>query len=179
MDFFQVIDERHSLRKYSPEAVEEEKLQKILETANRAPSAGNLQGYEIYVIRSPEHRQALVKAAEDQTFLAEAPVVLVFCANPARSAIWYEERGRKLYSVQDATIACTYAMLAAAALGLATVWVGAFDEERVRTAISIPPDLVPVALLPIGYAGKEPRIMPRRELEDLIHEAETPDQPKP
>ena len=170
MEFFQVIEERHSLRKYSPAPLEEEKLQKVLETANRAPSAGNLQGYEIYVVRLPEKRQELAKAAEDQAFLAEAQVVLVFCANPARSAIWYENRGRQLYSVQDATIACTYAMLAATALGLATVWVGAFDEERVRAATGIPADLVPVALLPVGYAAKEPRITPRRELADLVHE---------
>ena len=171
MDFFQVIQERHSLRQYSPDAIEEEKLQRILETANRAPSAGNLQGYEIYLVRSLEHRQALVKAAGEQAFVAEASVVLVFCANPARSAIRYGGRGQQLYSVQDATIACTYAMLAAAALELATVWVGAFDEELVRKAIGIPSDLVPVALLPVGYAGKEPRFTPRRELEDLVHEA--------
>jgi nitroreductase len=174
MEFFEVVEERHSLRTYSPAAVEEDKLQKILETANRAPSAGNLQGYEIYLVRSAEQRRALVKAAEGQAFLAEAPVVLVFCANPARSAIWYKERGRQLYSLQDATIACTYAMLAAAALGLATVWVGAFDEVRVRAAIGIPSDLVPVALLPVGYAGKEPRLMPRRELDELVHEAQPP-----
>ncbi|MBU4225016.1 MAG: nitroreductase family protein, partial [Chloroflexi bacterium] len=73
-------------------------------------------------------------------------------------------------SVQDATIACTYAMLAATALGLSTVWVGAFEEDAVREALGIPQELLPVAMLPIGYAGKKPRITPRRELNDLLHE---------
>ncbi len=170
MDFFEVVNARQSMRSFSDTPVEAEKLHKILKTANAAPSAGNLQGYEIYLVTKAEQRVALVKAALGQEFIVEAPLVLVFCANPARSAVWYKERGIRLYSVQDATIACTYAMLAAAALGLATVWVGAFEEEPVRQVVGIPPELVPVAMLPIGYAGKKPKKTPRRELGDLVHE---------
>jgi nitroreductase len=171
MDFFEVIDSRRSMRKYSDKPVEEEKLKKILESANKAPSAGNLQGYEIYIVRKIEQRKAVVKAARDQEFLAEAPVVLIFCANPERVVEKYQERGSDLYCIQDATIACVFSMLAAKALGLDTVWVGAFVEESVRKAIRIPDHLRPVSILPIGYAGKEPKIRPRRELQDLVHEA--------
>jgi nitroreductase len=171
MDFFKVIDSRRSMRKYSDKPVEEEKLHKILESANKAPSAGNLQGYEIYIVRTLEQRKALVKAAWDQEFLAEAPVVLIFCANPERVVEKYQQRGSDLYCVQDATIACVFSMLAAKALDLDTVWVGAFVEEDVRKAAQIPDKLRPVSILPIGYAGKEPKIRPRRELQDLVHEA--------
>jgi nitroreductase len=170
MDFFEIIAARHSTRAFTEQPVEEEKTQKILEAANRAPSAGDLQGYEIYRVSKAEHKSALVQAAWAQEFIAEAPLVLVFCANPARSAVWYKERGERLYSLQDATIACTFAMLAASALGLSSVWVGAFEEVAVRVAIGIPQELTPVAILPIGYAGKKPRITPRRELEELVHE---------
>ena len=170
MEFFTIVEDRRSMRKYAEIPVEEEKLQKIFETANKAPSAGNLQGYEIYVVRKLEHRQALVKAAWDQEFLAEAPVVLIFCANPARSAERYNERGIQLYCIQDATIACAFAVLAAKAQGLDTVWVGAFNETEVSGIAHIPSNLRPVAMLPIGYAGKEPTVRPRRELSDLIHE---------
>ena len=170
MDFFKTIEDRRSMRKYAGTPIEDEKLQKILETANKAPSAGNLQGYEIYVVRKLEQRQALVKAACDQEFLAEAPVVLAFCADPARSAVKYGDRGATLYSIQDATISCTYCQLAAKALGLDTVWVGAFDEAAVSSILELPPQLRPIILLPIGYAGKEPRPRPRRELRDLVHE---------
>lgn len=169
MDFFKIVEERHSMRAFANRAVEEEKLHRILEIVNRAPSAGNLQGYEIFVVRQAEQKQALVEAAYDQQFIAEAPVVLIFCANPSRSAVRYRERGESLYSVQDATIACTYAMLAATALGLSSVWVGAFDEQAVRQAVDIPADLVPVAMLPIGYAGKSPRRTSRRPLQDIVH----------
>ena len=171
MDFFKTVEDRHSMRKYAETPVEDEKLHKILETANKAPSAGNLQGYEIYVVREPEQRQGLVKASWDQEFLAEAPVVLIFCANPTRSAERYNERGIELYCIQDATIACTFAMLAAKAQGLDTVWVGAFDEMAVSEIVHIPSNLRPVAMLPIGYAGKVPSVRPRRELRDLVHEA--------
>lgn len=171
MEFFKIVGERRSMRKYADVPVEEEKLLKILETANKAPSAGNLQGYEIYIVRKLDQRQALVKAAWDQEFLAEAPVVLIFCANPARSAVKYAERGSTLYSIQDATIACTYSQLAAKALGLDSVWVGAFDETAVSEIIHIPSELRPIIMLPIGYAGKVPSVRPRRELKDLIHEA--------
>lgn len=170
MDFFKIVEERHSMRAFANRAVEEEKLRRILEIANRAPSAGNLQGYEIFVVRKAEQKRALVEASYGQGFIAEAPLVLLFCANPARSAVRYREGGERLYSLQDATIACTYAMLAASALGLSSVWVGAFEEEGVRRAVGIPPDLMPVAMLPIGYAGEAPRRTSRRSLEDIVHE---------
>ncbi len=171
MDFFKTVEDRRSMRKYADTPVEEEKLHKILEAANKAPSAGNLQGYEIYIVRKLEQRRALVKAAWDQEFLAEAPIVLIFCSNPGRSAVKYGERGATLYCIQDATIACAYSQLAAKAQGLDTVWVGAFEELSVSEILHLPPELRPITMLPIGYAGKEPRPRPRRELGDLVHEA--------
>lgn len=169
MDFFTLIQTRRSVRLYQDTPIETDKLQKILESANLAPSAGNLQGYEIFVITQLEQRQALVKAAYRQDFLAQAPLVLIFCTNPQRSSGQYSQRGRELYCIQDATIACTFAMLAAQELGLATVWVGAFKDDPVHQAASIPPELTPVAMLPIGYAAESPKPRPRRKLQDLVH----------
>jgi nitroreductase len=170
MDFFEVVRQRHSIRVFTKQFVEEEKLEKILGAANAAPSAGNLQAYEIHVVRAAKDRAALAAAAFGQEFAAAAPVLLVFCAHPARAEGRYRERGRRLYSVQDATIACTFAMLAVTDLGLATVWVGAFNDEAVWKAIGAPPGLVPVAVLPIGYAGERAKPAPRRQLSDLVHE---------
>lgn len=170
MDFFDVVNARHSMRKYSSIPVEESKLQQILETANKAPSAGNLQGYEIYVIRKPELRKQLSAASWDQESLLEAPLVLVFCAHPARSEEQYGERGVDLYAVQDATIACAYSTLAVTALGLCCVWVGAFEPDAVRKTLGAPDGQTPVVMLPIGYPGKETQVRPRRALKDLVHE---------
>lgn len=168
MEFFEVVRRRHSIRAYQQCRVEEEKLYSILECANTAPSAGNLQAYEIVVVTDEKARQALARAALDQEFIAQAPVVLVFLQNPRRSAIKYGRRGAELYSLQDATIACAYAQLAATALGLASCWVGAFDEEPICRLLKVPPGLRPVALLSIGYPAEDPYLTGRRRLSGLV-----------
>jgi len=170
MDYFELLEKRHSIRSYTSQPVEDEKLHAILQAANRAPSAGNLQAYEIYLVTDPARLQALARAALDQTFIAQAPVALVFCANPKRSSVRYGRRGTTLYCIQDATIACAFAHLAAAALGLASVWVGAFDEDGVRRVIGVWEDLRPVAILPLGYPGEKPEITSRRQLSSLVHQ---------
>ena len=172
MELFEVFAARHSIRAFTDQPVPDEALGKIFEAVNRAPSAGNLQAFEIYQVTKAEHKEALMRASYDQEFLAQAPLVLVFCAAPARSAVRYTERGETLYCIQDATIACTYAILAATALGLGTVWVGAFDEDAVHRVIGAPPGHRPIAMLPIGYPTQTPRIRPRRALEDIVHPVE-------
>lgn len=169
MEFERVVKNRHSIRVFQPKEVEEEKIKKILELTNLAPSAGNLQGYEIFLVKDEKKKIALADAALGQDFIAEAPIVPVFCANPARSASRYGSRGRDLYSIQDATIACSFAMLAATSLGLSSCWVGAFDEEEVKRVLDIK-HLKPVAILPIGYPAEKPYATGRRSLKDLVHE---------
>jgi len=170
MDFFELIAKRQSIRTFDPQSVQDHDVGQILAAANSAPSARNFQAYEIYVVRSPDRRKQLSAAAKSQNSVATAPVVLVFCANPARNVARYRERGRNLYAIQDATIACTFAMLAATALGLATVWIGAFWDEQVRAVIGAPEGLQPVAILPIGYAAESPERTTRRAVNDLAHE---------
>jgi nitroreductase len=171
MDFFGVVKQRRSIRAFQSKPIEEQKLQRILESINQAPSAGNLQAFEVYLVRDVQRSgPALVKATLDQEFMAQAAVVLVFCTHAKRAEARYGERGMQLYSLQDATIACTYAMLAAAALGLSSVWVGKFDEAAVTELAGIPDGQRPVALLPIGYAAESPHAPARRALSDLIHE---------
>jgi len=166
---FEAIEARRSVRAYQPRAISTEELETVLSAANQAPSAGNLQAYEIYVTRDSGVKRALAKAAWNQDFLAQAPVVLIFCTHPARSATRYGERGEQLYCLQDASIAVAYAQLAATALGFATCWIGAFDDEEVARAIDLSPGQHPVAILPIGRPAESPQPTPRRSLRDLVH----------
>ena len=172
MEFFEGVAKRCSVRRFLAKGVEEDKLTKVLETANAAPSAGNLQAYEIYLIRDEALKEKLVDAAYGQLFIASAPVVLVFTANRRRSAARYGSRGAELYSLQDATIAASYAQLAAVALGLATVWIGAFNEEEVGKALSLPRTERPIIILPLGYPAEEPHPTRRRRLEEIVHKVE-------
>ena len=168
-DFFETVRHRHSIRKYQPDMpVETEKLHAILEMACAAPSAGDLQSYRIIVVQDLAERQALVHAAHQQTFIAEAPVCLVFCADPTRSATAFGERGEKLYALQDATIAAAYAQLAIVAAGMGSTWVGYFEEDRVSAALRLDPGLMPVALLSLGYPAELPEPSSRRRLHEVV-----------
>jgi len=169
MEFSEVIRKRRSIRLFTDQPVEVEKLQQIRETANLAPSAGNLQAYEVYVVTDAKKRDELSRAALRQEFIASAPVVLVFCTHPELTEGRYSERGTRLYTVQDATIACTFAMLEATNLGLGSVWVGAFNDKAVKQVIGVPDGQVPVAILPIGYPAEAPRKLSRRALDEITH----------
>ena len=170
MDVFEAAKNRRSVRAFKSEAVPEDMLVRILEAINLAPSAGNLQSYEIYLVRDAERKAALMTAARGQVFVEQAPIVLVFCANARRAEERYGMRGIDLYAVQDASIACTFAMLAATTLGLASTWVGSFSEAQVSHLLGLPEDQRPVALLPIGYGAENPASRKRRPLGDLVHE---------
>ncbi len=169
MEFFQLIQKRHSIRAFVDKPVDRSLLSQILQAANQAPSAGNLQAYEIYQVEDLVQRTGLARGAKGQEFIVQAPVALVFCAHPARSEGRYHQRGVNLYSIQDATIACTFAMLAATDLGLGSVWVGAFDDQAILNVLGNPDGLIPVAILPIGYPAEEPVTARRRSLEDIVH----------
>lgn len=168
-DFFETVRHRHSVRKYRTDLpVESAKLHAVLETASSAPSAGDLQAYRIIVVSDASTRVTLARLASNQTFMAEAPVILVFCTDPERSGAKYGNRGRRLYALQDATIAATYAQLAAVAAGMATAWVGMFDEGEVSAALNLEPGLVPIAMLTLGYAAELPEDTPRRPLAETV-----------
>ena len=169
MNLFEAIEARQSIRAYQPKEIEPSQLEAVLQAAQRAPSAGNCEAYQIYLVRDPALKRALAEAALKQEFVAQAPVVLVFCTLPNRAAR-YGKRGEQLYCLQDATIAAAYAQLAATALGLATCWVGAFSEESVVEALELPPSQRPVAILPVGYPAEQPARTPRRSLKEMVQE---------
>lgn len=164
----QVIHQRVSVRKYRPDPVPRELIVQLLEAARWAPSAGNLQPWHFYVVTHEERRRCLATAALRQDFVASAPVCIVVCAEPERSARHYGERGRHLYCLQDTAAATQNILLAATALGLGSCWVGAFDEDQVRSCLNIPDRLRPVAIVPVGYpAHKTTLRTQRRPLEEV------------
>lgn len=169
MDFWEVIESRYSLRDFDPSRdVAPEEVEKILRAAIRAPSAGNLQPWFFVVVREAEKKEALARAGLDQRFIARAPVVVVVCADPDRSAMRYGGRGVNLYCLQDTAAATENLLLAAVALGLGGCWVGAFNEEEATRALDLPSHLRPVAIVPLGYPARpRTRRTPRRDLKEV------------
>ncbi len=152
--------------------MEDDALNLLMEMTNSAPSAYNLQSYRAFVIKDASQREKLSAACFDQSFMdqnfvANAPVVMVFCADSDRAGTRYGERGAKLYALQDATIAATFAHLASFDLGLSSVWVGAFNEDEVGAILGIA-GLRPVVILPIGYTGTAPKKTRRRPISEVF-----------
>ncbi|MFZ0924933.1 MAG: nitroreductase family protein [Halobacteriota archaeon] len=163
-----VMQRRRSVRRYGRETINDALLDKLLKAAQLAPSAGNLQARDFILVRDPNTKHELAEAAYGQFFIAMAPIVLVGCANIARSRIAYGQRA-ELYAVQDVTIAACYVQLAAEALRIATCWIGAFDEKRVSQALKIPLDIRPVLMLPSGYPDESPQPTVRMEPSRFTH----------
>ena len=151
MNYQQLIESRHSCRHFSRTPIEQEKMDRIYEAIRLAPTAGNLQSYIVREVRDKTTKFNLYSFSGGQAFVNDADVVLVFLATPEVSAKKYGDRGVNLYSVQDATIACTYAHLAAHDLGLGSCWVGAFEEGKVAKAVWADWPWKPVAMLAIGH----------------------------
>ena len=169
MDTLQTIAKRRSVRAFKDDQIPEEILMKILEAARAAPSAGNRQARDIIVVNNREIKKTLTEAALGQRFIEEAPIVLVFCAIPERSAQRYGDRGRNLYCVLDAAASAENVLLAAHALGLGTCWIGAFNDDMVARALGFPSDARPVAIIPLGYPAEKPDETPRLIFKEFIH----------
>lgn len=167
MEFFDTVKSRHSVRAFLDKAVEGDKTRKILEAANSAPSARNLQKYEIFLIEDKGKRAELSSVAQ-QEFVPKAPLVLVFCARMKTEKEDNKITLSEIFPVLDATIAASYAQLAAAAQGLGSVWVASFDPDKLLEVIGAADDLLPIVLMPIGYPAETPKPTPRRSLDDIV-----------
>lgn len=179
MDTIEAILTRRSVRKFMEKAVEPEKIQTILEAVQAAPSWSNMQCWRMVVVKDAETRAKISDLSYIESFfaargyksnpaqkgIADAPVVIVLCAVPEQSG---EMKGQPYY-MTDAGIASENLMLAAHAVGLATVFVGVFDEEKLGDLLDIPPGVRIVGLFPIGYSLTEPKAgPPRKSLDEIV-----------
>lgn len=154
-DVFDCMRETQSIRIFKAEEIPEPTLTRILEAGCWAPSAGNLQPWYFYVVKNEKVKQQLAEVCFEQEQVLEAPVSIVILADPARSNEQYGERGAQLYCIQDTAAAAENMILAADGLGIASCWVGAFDEPKVQQIIEAPPRLRAVAIICLGYSNEK------------------------
>jgi len=154
VEFFEVVERRCSVRDYEDKGVNDELIKIILNAGIKAPSAGNIQPWRFIIVKNQEIKNKLAKAAYGQSFIREAPVNIVVCADEFASSSRYGERGRTLYCIQDTAAAIENILLAVTALNLGACWVGAFKENEVRYILDLPSNIRPVAIIPIGYPKK-------------------------
>jgi nitroreductase len=163
MTVMEAIKNRRSVRTYQNKPVEKEKLALVLEAARLAPSANNRQEWRFVVVSDQETRKKLAKAAADQTFVGEAPIVMAACADTNNHIM---KCGQPCYPI-DVAIAVDHITLAAWEQGLGTCWIGAFDENMVRQILGIPAAIRVVELLTLGYPADSPKQKKRLALDQI------------
>ena len=164
MDIYEAIKTRRSVRSYRDKEVDQATLDKILEAGRLAPSAHNSQDYKFVVVRDAGKRKALAKAASEQRFIAEAPLIIAAVSLKPESLM---DCGVPAYAV-DLAIAFDHITLAAAAEGLGTCWIGSFSQEEVKDILEVPEQYKVVALLSLGTPYDEPGVKSRKTLKDLV-----------
>jgi nitroreductase len=168
MQFRDVIAARRSVRHFDARrAVSDEDVRGVLVAAVQAPSAGNVQPWRFFVARSPGSRERLAGALH-QPWATAAPVVIVVCVDPRPCGARYGDRGERRNAIQDRAAAIENILLAAVDRGLASCWIGAFDEKAVAAAIGVTSPITPVAVLPLGYSAESGGRPTRRPLEEVV-----------
>ena len=169
MELLEAIKGRRSIRAFKQKDVPEETVEKLIDAARHAPSAGNIQPWEFVVVRNLEVKRKLAIAALNQASVEEASVVIVVCVNEKRSSMGYGSRGKTLYCIQDTAAATQNILLTAYSLGLGACWIGAFNEDDAKQVLNAPESIRPVAIVPVGYPDEMPSHRGIRPLSQIIH----------
>jgi nitroreductase len=169
VDFESVVKRRRMCREYADRDVPQEKLDRILDLACRYPSAGHMEPQEFIVVRDRRIKEALARAALDQRFVAQAPLVIVVLSDTRRSARRYGERGVHFYSIIDGGFAAMIILLAVVNEGLGACFVAAFHDRQVQQVLDLPPGVRPIGIIPLGYCAEAPRKLERRSKARIIH----------
>jgi nitroreductase len=164
MEFTEVIKNRYSVRAYQDKAILADKLERILEAARLAPTAKNLQSFNIFVIKTAKHKESLTKIYSRE-WLIQAPLVLLICGKPADN--WIRADGKN-YNDVDVAIVMDHIILAATNEGLGTCWIGAFDCAAAKKELKLPAGLEPIAFTPLGYPADQPREKRRKSISEIV-----------
>lgn len=168
MDLYEVMRTRRSIRSYRADPIPEEVLNRVLEAARIAPSGSNRQPWRFILVQDEKVKRQLVPACGSQSFIAEAPVVVVACGHN----IHYNRGGYmgEMSILVDVSIGFTHLILAARAEGLGTCWIGAFNNDEVKRILKIPDDANVVAVTPLGCPKDEKFREPssRKGLEEIV-----------
>ena len=164
MKFQELVNKRYSVRSYKPDAVEDGKLQQVIEAARLAPTAANRQPFRLIVIHTAG-KEAELRRVYDKAWFVEAPIVICACGISEET---YVRPGGRSYLDVDVAIAMDHLIMAAADLGLGTCWIGAFDAAAAREVLGIPESVEPIIFTPRGYPADRLRPKTRRPTEELV-----------
>lgn len=163
MDFYEAIKNRYSVRSYKNQPVEDQKLQRVLDSARIAPTGNNRQAWKFVVVQDGKLRKALGEASE-QPWMAKAPVIIAVVGLDPQRMMSCDIPADPV----DCSIAITYMMLAAVVEGLGSCWIGHFNQDACRNLLNVPVNYKIVAMLPMGYPDQPPRSKERKALSEIV-----------
>jgi len=173
MDFWELVKKRRSVRKFdNTKNVTDEQFNKLLDAAIWAPSSGNTQCWRFFVVRNAKVKEELAMKAGHQPFMTDASAIIVVCADMNAVGRSYGSRGRETFALQDTAAAVQNILLAVTDLGLASCWVGAFDEGKAAKILGLEDHVRPVCMLPVGYAADDPNPPKRKPMPDVVKRIE-------
>ncbi|MBI2572316.1 nitroreductase family protein [Candidatus Woesearchaeota archaeon] len=168
-DIVDIIKYRRTVKYFLPKYVSWDKISRILDAARHAPSSGNIQNWKFIVVMDSGRKQGLAQACYEQYDLAVAPYVIVIVSETEKAERYYGVRGDRLYAIQNCAAAAQNILLAATGMGLGSAWIGAFDEDAVRSLLGVPAEVRPQIIIPIGYAREIPPKPAKYPLETVVY----------
>jgi nitroreductase len=164
MEFYDVVKNRRSIRGYKSDAVPSEALERIGEAVRMAPSACNMQPWNFRIVLNDEMRQKICQCYSAD-WLKEAPAIVVVLGNA--ESCWKRLEGDPIVSM-DIGIVMEHFVLAAAAEGLGSCWICAYDVEKMNKMLGVMKPWSVYAISPLGYANAEPREFSRKPIDELF-----------
>lgn len=182
MELMEAIKGRRSIRRYTSKPVDDKTLNTILEAARQAPSWANTQCWRFVVVRDRQLRNRLADTGIDVATgkpnrgteaMRVTPIAIVACAEMRKAGYYIKEPKKPVtdkgdWYMYDVALAMQNLTLAAHALGLGTVHIGAFDAIKVAEILGVPEGYAAVAMTPLGYPDEEPNPRPRKEMAEIV-----------
>ncbi len=167
-DILELIKSRRNVKTFQPKFVSWENISRVIDAGRHAPSCGNIQNWKFVVVFKHEQKQKLAELCHEQYEITDAAALIVVCSEPEKAERYYGSKGKNLFSIQNCAAAVQNMLLEAHSLGLATRWIGAFDEDAVKMMLSIPEEISVQTVVALGYAKEVPPKPPKFPLESLV-----------
>ena len=168
-DILDLIKSRRTVKEFDLKPVSWENVARIIDAARFAPSSGNIQNWKFVVVMDGPAKTDIAGVCYDQYEISSAAALIVVCNEVEKAQRYYGLRGERLFSIQNCAAAIQNMLLEAHSLGLASCWIGAFDEDELRDLVGIPAEVRPQAIIAIGYSNKIPKAPPKYSLEMVTY----------
>ena len=168
METLAAIESRFSAKSFLDKSISWQNIERVLKAAIQAPNAGNLQSFRFILISEEPIKEKLAEACYKQSWIAQAPIIIVICSSNADLETHYHDAAVK-YASQDASAAAENLILSATDMGIQSCWVSAFNEDEVKMLLRIPQSATPHIIIPLGYSSDSQKQKPRHHLEFLLY----------